>query len=159
MSENKTESLDLGAMMEQTLDTIPDAPDFSNPPAGEYNIDVKECKVDKYKTKDDPNTEKQRLKLTYSVAETISVAGNEQPVPDGSLFTETFQATELGLGYFKNRIKAIMNVSDLAGVSLADMMASVKGMQFKCRISVKKSPNPKGGEYENLQIRVIAPTA
>lgn len=157
MSNVKAESLDLGAMMDQTLDSIADAPEFSNPPAGEYRIEVKDTKIDKYKSKDEPDLEKQRLKITYTVLQTVSVAGNEQPVPDGTMFTETFMGTEQGLSYFKTRIKAIMNVTDLAGVSLKDMMDSVKGTAFDCRITIKKSPNPKGGEYENIQIRVIAP--
>lgn len=146
--------LDLNAMVEQSLDNIPDAPDYSNPPAGEYELTVKDVKVETYKPK--AGGEAQRLKITYAVAQTLSTAANESPVPDGTMFTETFQATEMGLGYFKARIKAIMNVSDLNGVSLGDMMSSAKGQEFSARISIKKSPNPAGGEYENLQIRVVA---
>ena len=57
----------------------------------------------------------------------------------------------------KKRIKEIMNVSDTIGVSLGDMMNSAKGMEFKARITIKKSPNPNDPEnpYENIQIRVI----
>ena len=64
-------------------------------------------------------------------------------------------ATEQGLGYFKARIKGIMAASDLIGVSLGDMMGSVKGATFDARLTIKKSPNPAGGEYENVQIRVV----
>lgn len=37
------------------------------------------------------------------------------------------------------------------------MMDSSKGMEFKARITIKKSPNPNDPEnpYENIQIRVI----
>jgi len=48
-----------------------------------------------------------------------------------------------------------MNVADLAGVSYADIFASMKGQQFDARISIKLSPNPAGGNYENVQIRVV----
>lgn len=146
--------LDLDNMLNDTLDAIPDAPDFTNPPAGEYRLQVKDAAIDKYKTKDDPNTERQRLKITYSILETISTAANEQPVPDGSLFTETFMATEQGLGYFKKRIKEVMGASDVAGVTLSDMMQSVKGTDFNARITIKKSTS-NGKEYENVQIRVV----
>lgn len=161
MSENTL--LDLNAMMETTLDTIPDAPDYSNPPAGTYNILVKDCKVDTYKNK--AQEDAQRLKITYAVNQTIETAANEAPVPDGTMFTETFMATEQGLGFFKARIKAVMNASDLAGVSLGDMMNSVKGVSFDCRISIKKTPKKvdgvvvEGEFYENLQIKVIPPSA
>lgn len=154
-------TLDLGAMMEASLDSIPDAPDFSNPPAGEYRLLCKEAKIDKYETKKEPGVEKQRLKILYAVEATVSVAGNEPPVPDGSMFSETFQATEQGLSYFKKRIKEIMNASDLSGVTLGDMMETVKGHSFDARITIRKSENPNDKEnpYENVQIRVIPPKA
>ena len=149
--------LDLEQLANETLDAIPEAPDFVTPPNGEYVLSVKDAIIDKYKDKE--GNAKQRLKITYAIDETVSVADNEPPVPDQSIFTETFMATEQGLGYFKKRIKDVMNLSDTAGVTLGDMMNSVKGVQFKARITIKKSPNPKGGEYENVQIRVIKPTA
>ena len=156
MSENTM--LDLNAMMNDSLDSIPDAPDFTNPPAGEYRLIAKDAAIDKYKTKKEPDIEKQRLKITYAIVETLSTAANEQPVPDGSLFTETFMATEQGLSYFKKRIKEIMNAGDVQGVSLGDMMTSVKGSEFNARITIKKT-NSNGTDYENVQIRVIPPQA
>lgn len=151
-------TLDLGAMMSETLDTIPDAPDFTNPPAGEYTINVKDCAVDKYKSKAEPDVEKQRLKITYTVVTTHSTMGNEPPVPDGSMFTETFQATEQGIGYFKKRVKELMGASDLVGVSLGDMMSSVKGAEVKCKITIRESPNSSDplNPYKNLNIRIVA---
>lgn len=162
MSENNANaSLDLGAMMDATLDSIPDAPDFSNPPAGEYRLSVKDCKIDTYTSKKEPGVEKQRIKMLYTIEQTVSTAGNEQPVPDGTMFNETFMGTEQGLSFFKKRIKEIMNASDLAGVSLKDMMDSIKGQAFDARITIKKSPNPNDPNtpYENVQIRVVQPKA
>jgi hypothetical protein len=95
------------------------------------------------------------MKIMYSVVETISVAANEPPCPDGTLFTETFMATEQGLGYFKKRIKELMGASDVAGVTLGDMMSSVKGQEFTARVSTKKTKGNDGTEYENIQIRVV----
>lgn len=158
-AETKKATLDLGAMMEQSLDNIPDAPDFTNPPAGEYKLELKEAKIDNYSTKKEPDVEKQRLKILYAVVATVSVAGKEPPVPDGSMFSETFQATEEGLSYFKKRIKEVMNASDLAGVTLADMMASAKGQQFDARITIRVTKGDNGQDYENVNIRVIPPKA
>lgn len=152
MSENTI--LDLDNMLNDSLDAIPDAPDYANPPAGEYRLSVKDCAVDKYETKKEPGVQKQRMKITYSVVETVSTAANEQPVPDGSMFNETFMATEQGLSYFKKRIKEIMGASDVAGVTLGDMMSSVKGQEFMARITIKKTTS-NGQEYENIQIRVV----
>lgn len=158
-AETKKATLDLGAMMESTLDDIPDAPDFANPPAGEYKLEVKEAKVENYKTKKEPDVEKQRLKILYAVVATVSVAGKEPPVPDGSMFSETFQPTEEGLSYFKKRIKEVMNASELTGVSLGDMMNSVKGMVFDARVTIRISKGDNGQDYENVNLRVIPPKA
>lgn len=164
MTDTKAEkvTLDLGSMLDNTLDSIPDAPDFSNPPAGLYKLEAKEAKVDKYTTKKEPDTEKQRLKIVYAVVATIQLASNkEPPVPDGTMFSETFQATEEGLSYFKKRVKDVMNASDLSGVSLADMMSSIKGSVFDARITIRKTENPadKDNPYENVTIKVIPPVA
>jgi hypothetical protein len=97
------------------------------------------------------------MKILYTIVSTESVSGNEPPVPDGSMFSETFQATQDGLSYFKKRIKDIMNVSDMQGVTLAQMMDSVKGMELKARITIRKSKGDNGQEYENLNIRVVPP--
>lgn len=152
MAENTL--LDLNNMLNDNLDSVPDAPDFVTPPAGEYRLSVKDCAVDTYEKKKEPGVQKQRLKMTYTIVQTISTLNNEQPVPDGSIFTETFMATEQGLGYFKKRIKEIMNATDVVGVTLADMMNSVKGNEFAARLTIKKSV-VSGTEYENVQLRVI----
>ena len=67
-------------------------------------------------------------------------------------------ATEQGLSFFKKRIKEIMGASDVAGVSLGDMMNSVKGMDFSARVSIKKTKGSDGTEYENIQLRVLPKT-
>lgn len=153
--ENANTILDLSAMLNESLDAIPDAPDFMIPPAGEYSLLVKDCTVDKYETKKEPGVQKQRMKILYSVVATISVASNEPPCPDGTVFSETFMPTEQGLSYFKKRIKEIMGATDVAGVTLGDMMSSVKGTTFSARISTRKTMGKDGTEYENIQIRVV----
>jgi hypothetical protein len=83
---------------------------------------------------------------------------DEPPVPDGSLFSETFQGTEQGLSYFKKRIRELMNADNVQGVTLMDMMSSVKGQQVEARISIKKTAKKgsPGEFYENLNIRVLS---
>ncbi len=162
MGKAENTILDLEAMANESLDSIQEAPDYSNPPPGEYVLDVKDAAIDKYTSKDEPGVQKQRIKITYAVAETVQLAGTEPPVPDGTLFTETFMATEQGLSFFKKRIRELMNAESVDGVSLSDMMNSVKGQQVKARLSIKLSPKPAnkgGGNYENLQIRILQPQA
>lgn len=155
-------NLDLAAMMEDTLDAIPEAPDFVTPPPGTYALAVSECKLETYKAKpkgDDAGGDRQRLRITYTIQQTTAVAGNEPPVPDGSMFSETFMGTEQGLGFFKKRIRNILNVEDTAGVSLKELMMSAKGAVFNARVTIKQSANPNDPNkpYENVQIQVVAP--
>lgn len=150
-----TTSDNMEDMLNQTLDSVAAAPDFSNPPAGEYRLSVKDAKLIKA-TAEGKN---HRLSVTYSVEQTYSTAANEAPVPDGTMFSENFQFTDKGLPYFKSRVAAILNVSDVNGVTIGDMLTSIKGQAFDARITIKKSPNPAGGEYENVQIKVVPPAA
>jgi hypothetical protein len=151
--------LDLDSMMNETLDAIPETPDFCNPPAGEYTLLCQEAKVDSYKSKEGESGK--RLKILYSVVETKSTLNNEPPVPNGSLFSETFQATEMGIDFFRKRIKKIMNVEDTTGVTLGAMMDASKGVTFNARLSYKKTKGKvgtanEGKEFDNLQMAIVA---
>lgn len=148
--------LDLNSMLNESLDSIPEAAGYENPPAGEYALILKDAAVDSYTSKDGTPTD--RLKLTYEVAATHSTASGEQPVPNGTLFTETFQGTIQGVGFFKKRIKEVLNVESVEGVTLADMMNSAKGAAFDARISIKKTAkkDAPGEFWENLNIKVVA---
>ena len=153
-TETKT-VLDLETMLDENLDAIPEAPDFSNPPPGEYTLLVKDALIDKYETKAEPGIQKQRLKILYAIEETLSIANNEPPAPNGTMFNENFQATTDGLSYFKKRIRSIMDAAEVNGVTLGDMMSSVKGEICKARISIRKTTGKDGTEYENLNIRIV----
>lgn len=154
-TQAKDTILDLNAMLNDSLDSIPEAAGYENPPAGEYSIILKDAAVDSYTTKDGADAE--RLKITYEVAATLSTASGEQPVPNGTLFTETFQGTVQGVGFFKKRIKEVLNVESVEGVTLADMMNSAKGAAFDARISIKKTAKKDvpGEFWENLNIKIV----
>ena len=148
--------LDLEAMLNESLDSIPEAAGYENPPAGEYSLVVKDAAIDKYTDK--AGKEQARLKITYEVAATLSTASGEQPVPNGTLFTETFQGTDQGIGFFKKRIREILAVEGLEGVVLKDILDSVKGANFDARISIKKTAkkDAPGEFWENLNIKIVS---
>ncbi|EKD22459.1 MAG: hypothetical protein ACD_86C00003G0022 [uncultured bacterium] len=148
-------SADMEALLNQTLDGVKAAPDFTTPPAGEYRLSVKDAKLIAPKEAG----KSPRINVMYTVVQTYATASGEAPVPDESMFSEGFQFTDTGLPYFKSRVAAILNVDNVDGVTIGDMLSSLKGQSFDARISIKKSPNPKGGEYENIQIRVVPPAA
>lgn len=152
--------LDLDAMMDETLDSVPDMPDYQNPPDGLYKLKTVSAKIEQYtsKAKDSkPASSGSRIRLTTAVANTVECPSG-MPVPDGTLFSETFQGTEEGLGYFKARAIKILNVTDLKGVALRDILSSLEGAEYDAKISTKVT---KVGDnvYENLNVRVITPAA
>lgn len=163
MSEDaKKDTLDLSAMLDENLDQVPDAPEFLLPPAGQYNLEVLTSKVETYKPKATPDTEVSRIRNMYKIVSTIVVADTrEQPVPDGTMFSETFMGTEEGLGYFKKAAKNILHVSELKGVPLREILSTLTGAQFKATITIRQTPKQgaPGEFYENVQIRVVPPTA
>ena len=155
----ENESLDLAGMMDETLDNIAEAPDYINPPSGSYTLSVKDCVTESYTNKK-LKVQCQRIRVTYSVLATLELSkSDEQPVPDGSMFSETFTGTAQGLGYFKKSSKAIMNVSTLDGVPLRDIISSIKGSAFDAILTVKQTPKEGSTTefYENVSMRVVPP--
>ena len=149
--------LDLDVLMDVEMDKIETLPDFVNPPAGTYLLSVVEAKTEKYTpkvTKENPKpTEAARLKIIYKVDQTIETV--DLPVKDGSLFSESFMYTEDGLKYFKRQAMNILNVKDFEGARLKDVIDGLKDASFKAKITIRKTPNPAGGEYENVQVRPV----
>lgn len=148
MSENTI--LDLDSILDSTLDTVPDVPDYVLPPEGAYRLGITDAKLDKYKTKE--GSQGLRIKITHTVVATVKLSNEKDiPVADGSLFTETFQADEQGLGYFKKAAKKYLKVESLDGVSIRDIMAELTGAEYDALIKIRKS-SKDGKDYENVQI-------
>lgn len=158
MTENNSNEtlLDMDAMLGETMDAVDDVAEFANPPAGEYRLKVISAKPGKQSKSGNAT-----MQITYAVVETKSTASGEQPVPDGTMFSERFQWTEQGKPFFKARIKSIMGVDDVSGVTLGDMLASAAGQEFDARITIKKDPKKENGVvvpgefYENIVIRIV----
>lgn len=150
----KATILDLDAMMDQNMDEVETMPDFVMPPPGLYILLVKECKVEQADKSD--KTKGSRIRITYTVSSTIEVK-DEQPVPDGSMFSEAFTGTEDGIKFFKKSAMNILGVSSFEGASLGDVVGNIAGTEFKAKITVRKS-NKDGKSYENVQVRAANPT-
>lgn len=157
---SETTILDLDAMMDMEMDKVETLPDFINPPAGTYMLSVNDCKFEKYTTKPKDGKKPEdlaRFKIVYTVDKTLEVGNSaDLPVKDGSLFTESFMATEDGLKYFKRQAMNIMNVSDLAGATVKDVIDGLKGNAFKAAITIQKTPGKEAGTtYENVRVRPV----
>ena len=150
----KATILDLDAMMDVSMDSVETVPDFVMPPPGLYILDVKECKFEQIDKAD--KAKGSRIRITYVIGDTVEVANSEQPVPNGSLFSESFQGTEDGLKYFKKSAMNILGVTSFEGASLGDVVSNLAGTQFKAKLSIRKS-SKDGKVYENLSIRAANP--
>lgn len=157
MSEQQqTTLLDLDSMLDVEMDKVETLPDYVTPPAGVYMLSVAECKIEAFESKakeGKPAQKGNRIRITYSVDKTLETS--DLPVKDGSLFSDSFMGTEDGIKYFKKQAMNILNVNDLAGARMKDVMDGLKGQSFKCRITIRKTSDGSGGHYENVQVRPV----
>jgi hypothetical protein len=148
--------LDLDAMMDIKMDEVETLPDFVTPPPGLYTLTVKEAKIEKYKSKAEPNVEKSRIRLSYSVTATKEVAAGNVPVADGSMFSETFMATEDGIKFFKKAAMGVLGVSSFEGASIKDVIDGLADTEFEARITVRSTTDAMTKQvYENVNVRAI----
>lgn len=153
----KATLLDLDALMDTPLDSVESIPDYINPPAGNYVLTVTKAEIEKYDVKEDgkkTGTQGNRIKITYGVVKTEEVVAGELPVPEGTLFTESFQGTEEGLKYCKKACANILGVKEFDGAKLGEILEGTVGTEFRARITVRTS-TIGDKQYENLQIRAL----
>ena len=150
MAQSTTTLLDLNAMLEGTLDAIPTAPDFvESLPNGTYQLAITDCKIESYETKD--KTKAQRIRMSYVVRATVELADqNAVPVPNESMFSQTYQGTTQGLSFWKKDVCKILNVGSVDGTPFNTVMQSVTGAEFKALVTCKE----KDG-FVNISIKPI----
>lgn len=152
--------LDLDAMMDIKMDEVETLPDFVTPPPGIYTLKVKEAKIEKYKSKGEPDVQKQRIRMSYVIMETKEVAAGNLPVADGSLFSETFMATEDGIKFFKKAAMGALGVDSFEGASIKDVIDGLADAEFAARISVRSTVDKETKQvYENVSVRAITQAA
>lgn len=154
---SETTILDLDALLDGTMDSVADVPDYVTPPAGTYVVKVDKAELEKYKNK--AGEEKLRFRILYSIVSTIELADDKTPpVANGSLFTETFMADGDGLAFFKRQAKKLLDVESLDGVTIRDILAELVGREVRVAITIRVSES-NGTKYENINLRVLPPEA
>ena len=149
--------LGMDDILSGSLDDTPDAPEFVNPPNGNYVLEIPSVKVEEYETTDGTDKVKKiRIRINYKVAETIELADEgEDRVPDGSLFSETFMTNPDGLSYFKRQAKNVLGADNIAGVPLKDILKEMGGKSIKAQVRSKESK--QGNKtYINTQVRILS---
>lgn len=150
--------LDIDALLDATLDTVADMADYLNPPTGTYVLSITEAEIKPGKPADPAKKQAAkaaRIVVTYRVDQTTETDGI--PVPNNTLFTEGFQGTEEGLAFFKKQAKKLLNVEDLSGVVIREILEALKGVQqFNAVVKTTTTPSDDGKrEYENVNVRPV----
>lgn len=157
MTEKNVTILDLDSILDTDLDSVKTMPDFMDPPAGQYEIEVADAGVEKFEDKE--KQQRSRLKITYKVAKTVKLADSngEPPVADGTMFSENFQGTEQGLEFFKKRAGNLAGTTEFGGAKIRDILDGIKGLKVGANIkyqeSVDKTDPTK--KYINMRMRIL----
>lgn len=152
-TKTSTAILDIDSLLDMDMGSVDTLPDYVTPENGLYRLKVMEAGIKSSKTKE--GKERNTLSIVYSILATVENDSNEPPFPDGSLFSDRFQATEDGLQYFKKAAMKILNVTDMTGASLRDIFEGLTGTEFDAKVTQRKTKGPEGQEYINLNIRPI----
>lgn len=166
MADEQMTLLDMDSILGQSLDDTPDAPEFINDiPAGNYILTITKAGVERYESADKDGvegekTQKMRIRLVYSVLKTVELSDpTETPVPDGSLFSETFMTNEQGMSFFKRQAKNVLGADNLLGVPVKDILAELqndKSIQAKVQTRESKGSGANASKvYKNVQVHIL----
>lgn len=148
---SKAQILDLDALLDTDMGQVATLPDYVTPSKGLYRLKITEAGTKKRKDKE--GNEVVGLSITYAIIETKE--SEEAPFPNGSMFSDRFQATEEGIEYFKKQAMKILNVPDLDGVKMREVFDGLTNTEFDCAITTRKTKAADGKEYENINVRPL----
>lgn len=140
--------LDLESLADESLEDIAEAPEYINPPAGDYILRSVSGEIRTYE--EDDGTTKQSIRIVIAVKEALELVSDEPPVPEGSLFSLSFQGTKEGLGAFKRELRKMTGLEVLQPMTLNEYFQMLETeLEFRGRISYRKF---KDREFINLRI-------
>lgn len=140
--------LDLESLADESLEDIAEAPEYINPPAGDYILRSVSGEIRTYE--EDDGTTRQSVRVVIAVKEALELVSDEPPVPEGSLFSISFQGTKEGLGAFKRELRKMTGLEVLQPMTLNEYFQMLETeLEFRGRISYRKF---KDKEYINLRI-------
>ena len=140
--------LDLESLADESLEDIAEAPEYINPPAGDYILRSVSGEIRTYE--EDDGTTRQSVRVVIAVKEALELVSDEPPVPEGSLFSLSFQGTKEGLGAFKRELRKMTGLEVLQPMTLNEYFGMLETeLEFRGRISYRKF---KDREYINLRI-------
>ena len=152
--------LDMDDLLGQSLDGVESAPEFVDPPDGNYHLDIQKVGLESYESKDkgsEEKTKKRRIRITYAVHKTVEMANpSDLAAPDGSLFSETFMVNADGLKYFKRQAKNVLGEDNIKEVPLKDIMDEMSNDKtILAKVKTKESTADNGKTYSNVQVHIL----
>ena len=147
--------LDLEDMSDEVLDDIQEAPDYIDPPAGDYKVRTVSGKISKFEN--DEGEIIQSIQVTLAVEKTLELVSDEEPpVPDGSLFIMRFQGTTDGIAIFKREIKKMADLESTKGMTISSAFELMEsGLVFSARISYSKFKGRDGVVRNTLRVKIV----
>lgn len=154
MSDNKPAAtiLDLDALLDTEMGKVETLPDYVTPGPSKLALKVVEAGIKDGK-KDKEGNGRRNIVIVYSITETLE--SDESPFPNGSLFSDRFQGTEEGLQYFKKQAMKILNVADMDGAKMRDILEALQNVEFQAAITNRKTKNDAGQEFVNVNVRPL----
>ena len=97
-----------------------------------------------------PYISKGDIALVIEVNEALEIVADAPPVPEGSLFSLSFQGTKEGVGAFKRELRKMTGEESLPAMTLNEYFGMLESeIEFSGRISYRKF---KDREFINLRI-------
>ena len=94
----------------------------------------------------------QRICLTYTVEETINHDQNEQPVANGTMFSQTFNGYRTRIEFFRKAASTVLGIEDFEKHLSGDVIQGVMAADpFCAKISIQTSKGEGNKVYENLR--------
>lgn len=141
--------VDMDALLNEDLDSIPDLPDFVTPKEGVYKVHVDEVDLAK-----EIGTNR-AISVTYSIQELVQARGTEtgDDCKPGDKFSELyFMTTQKGAEYTKQHLKKLLlPVAAQMGTSnLASTLSSFGGCDVYVVIKHQKDRDDKAKVYAKV---------
>lgn len=155
-TSTKATILDLDNLMDMDMGKVETMPDYVNLSKGVYVLKCVKAEPYKREAKGD-KAASAGLRVVYELVDTKETA--ELPFPNGSLVSENFTATEMGIQLFKKRAMNLLNVASLDGASLKDVMDSMINVEATAVVTIRTSQSEdKTKTYENANYRFLHET-
>jgi len=144
---NATTLESLSGLLDESLDSIPDAPSYVIPPKGFYKLRVTADAKD--------IADKPAIQLTYEILDTLElVEATDTPVANGGIFNESFFMDKPeGKSYLKRTLEGVS--AHFGCTTLLQAVEKCQGLEIGGTVKHRNNKNDKDKPYcsvENITV-------